>query len=551
MHVTLRLAHLNVWKSLRGWRSASRAAAVLLSVASAASAQSRRVVATFDGEQFRGSTSADSLVLFRGVPYAAAPVGTLRWRAPERRRIQRTVRAATEFGPACPQSPGLGTFYRNIAVAFGRGDSVRITAPRTSEDCLTLNVWAPVVADRHAPLPVMVWIHGGSNIYGEGSSPIYDGARLARRGAVVVTINYRLGALGFLAHPALTAESQNHASGNYALLDQIAALQWVQRNITSLGGDTARVTVFGESAGSIDIMHLMASPRAAGLFHRAIAESGAPMGALTRLAQAEASGVAFARAAGIDSTAGALDALRKLPADSVVALSMRLLAAHPSLGAPIVEGAVLPEMTGNAFDHGRIARVPLMLGSNALEMSSLRVYVPQFERTVGNFTAWVTRSFGLASPRVLSLYPVRADADVEMALLRATTHMFMTCPTRFAARGAARAGMPTYLYQFTRVLPGGESLGAYHSAEIGYVFGTKESWLPLEPVDHELSESMARFWVQFAATGNPNVAGLPEWLPYDQATDRHLELGNTIAAGAGLTRETCDLVQLGLRAQLK
>lgn len=531
MHVTLRLAHLNVWKSLRGWRSASRAAAVLLSVASAASAQSRRIVATFDGEQFRGSTSADSLVLFRGVPYAAAPVGTLRWRAPERRRIQRAVRAATEFGPACPQSPGLGTFYRNIAVAFGRGDSVRITAPRTSEDCLTLNVWAPVGAERRAPLPVMVWIHGGSNIYGEGSSPIYDGARLARRGAVIVTINYRLGALGFLAHPALTAESQNHASGNYALLDQIAALQWVQRNITSLGGDTARVTVFGESAGSIDIMHLMASPRAAGLFHRAIAESGAPMGALTRLAQAEASGVAFARAAGIDSTAGALNALRKLPADSVVALSMRLLAAHPSLGAPIVDGAVLPEMTGNAFDHGRIARVPLMLGSNALEMSSLRVYVPQFERTVGNFSAWVTRSFGLASQRVLSLYPVRADADVEMALLRATTHMFMTCPTRFAARGAARAGMPTYLYQFTRVLPGGESLGAYHSAEIGYIFGTKESWLPLEPVDHELSESMARFWVQFAATGNPNVAGLPEWLPYDQATDRHLELGNTIAAG--------------------
>ena len=551
MHVTLRLAHLNVGKSLRGWRSASRAAAVLLSVASTASAQSRRVVATFDGEQFRGSTSADSLVLFRGVPYAAAPVGTLRWRAPERRRIQRAVRAATEFGPACPQLPGLGTFYRNIAVAFGRGDSVRLTAPRTSEDCLTLNVWAPVVADRHAPLPVMVWIHGGSNIYGEGSSPIYDGARLARRGAVVVTINYRLGALGFLAHPALTAESPDHASGNYALLDQIAALQWVQRNIISLGGDTARVTVFGESAGSIDIMHLMASPRAAGLFHRAIAESGAPMGALTRLAQAEASGVAFARAAGIDSTAGALDALRKLPADSVVALSMRLLAAHPSLGAPIVEGAVLPEMTGNAFDHGRIARVPLLLGSNALEMSSLRVYVPQFERTVGNFTAWVTRSFGLASPRVLSLYPVRADADVEMALLRATTHMFMTCPTRFAARGAARAAMPTYLYQFTRVLPGGESLGAYHSAEIGYVFGTKESWLPLEPVDHELSESMARYWVRFAATGNPNVAGLPEWLPYDQATDRHLELGNTIAAGAGLTRETCDLVQLGLRAQLK
>jgi para-nitrobenzyl esterase len=230
---------------------------------------------------------------------------------------------------------------------------------------------------------------------------------------------------------------------------------------------------------------------------------------------------------------------------------MRLLPAHPSLGGPIMDSVVLREMTGKAFDQGRMAPVPVLLGSNALEMSSLRTYVPQFERTVANYTAWVTRTFGLATSRMLALYPVRADSDVADALLRATTHMYMTCPTRFAARGVSRAGRPTYLYQFTRVLPGGESLGAYHSAEIGYVFGTKERWLPLEPVDHQLSDAMARYWVQFAATGDPNVDGLPAWPAYESAGDRHLELGSTIAPSAGLTRETCDLVQLALRAQLK
>ena len=551
MSGTDRFARLRLWRSAGAGRTAVRFVAVLMCVAAPAFGQSQQITARFDGETFAGAAGRDSIVVFRGVPYAAAPVGSLRWRAPARRQIGRTVRAATAFGAACPQSPGLGTFYRNIAAAFHRGDSVRVAPPRTAEDCLFLNVWAPVVLRRNERRPVMIWIHGGSNIYGEGSSPIYDGTQLARRGAVVVTINYRLGALGFLAHPALSAESTDHVSGNYALLDQIAALQWVRRNIAVLGGDTARVTIFGESAGAIDIMHLMAAPRAAGLFQGAIAESGAPMGALTTLAFAEAAGVAFARAAGIDSTPSAAAALRKLPVDSVVALGMSLLAAHPSLGAPIADGVVLPQMTGKAFDQGRVAQVPLLLGSNALEMSSLRSYVPQFDRTVGNFNAWVLRTFGLAAPRVRSIYPVRDDSDVEMTLLRATTHMYMTCPTRFAARGAARAGLPTYLYQFTRVLPGGESLGAYHSAEIGYVFGTKESWLPLEPVDRDLSDVMSRYWVQFAATGNPNGPGLPEWPQYDAVADRHLDLGSAITTGAGLTRETCDLVQLALRAQLK
>lgn len=530
-------------------RTLSVGVATLVCAATPALGQSHAVSARFDSETFSGSALSDSVLVYKGIPYAAPPVGTLRWQAPQRRVAQRGIHAATAFGPACPQSPGLGAFYRNIAAAFGRADSVHLPPLRASEDCLTLNIWAHAPTGRSTPRPVMVWIHGGSNVFGQGSSAIYDGARLAKRGVVVVTINYRLGAFGFLAHPALSAESPYHASGNFALLDQIAALEWVRRNIGAVGGDTSRVTIFGESAGSIDIMHLMASPLSAGLLQRAIAESGAPMGAMPTLAQAEKSGVALATALGIDSTKDVLSALRKLPADSVVATSMRMLGDNPSFGGPIVDGYVVPEMTGKAFDQGRVAKVPLLLGTNALEMSSLRTYVPQFQRTVGNYTTWVSRTFSLVGPRLLSLYPVRQDSEVEMTVLKLTTHLYMTCPTRFAARGTSRAGVPTFLYQFTRVLPGGESLGAFHSAEIGYVFGTKESWLPLEPVDYSLSDRMEQYWVQFATTGDPNVVGLPGWPRYEADTDRHLELGTAVASSAGLTKETCDLVQAALRGQ--
>jgi len=514
--------------------------------------QSRPAVVRFDGEAVMGVSIADSLRVYRAIRYAAAPTGSRRWKPPERHVAERGTRRADRFGPACPQSAtGLGPFYRTIAAGFGRADSVNLEQPQTSEDCLTLNIWSTGKAGATAPRPVMVWVHGGSNVFGEGASSVYDGTKLARRGVVVVTINYRLGALGFMAHPALSAESPMHASGNYALLDQIAALQWVQRNIAQVGGDPSRVTLFGESAGSIDIMHLMASPLAAGLFHRAIAQSGAPMAVLPTLTQAERTGVAFTAAFGLDSGQNVLAAMRAMPVDSVVALSTRLLSANPNLSSAVVDGHVLRESTGKAFDQGRIAHIPMLFGSNALEMSTLRTYIPKFDRTVANYGAWVSRTFSLLAPRMLALYPVTSDGDVERTLVQATTHLYMTCPTRFAARGAARASLPTYLYQFTRVLPGGESLGAYHSAEIGYVFGTKESWLPLEAVDATLSDSMMTYWVQFAMNGDPNVPSLPAWPRYDEASDRHLELGRVIAPSEGLSRDACDLVQTALRAQLR
>jgi para-nitrobenzyl esterase len=521
-------------------------------IASTLAAQTvRGPVAMFDGVSFAGTPFATGGAEFRGVPYAAPPVGALRW-APTRRVTLDTRRThdATRFGPACPQGNSLSSFVRNIAAAFGRADSVRITTPVTSEDCLTLNIWTP---DRSpdARRPVMVWIHGGSNITGQGSSDVYNGANLAARGVVVVTINYRLGALGFLAHPALATESAQRASGNYALLDQIEALRWVQRNIQSVGGDPARVTVFGESAGSFDIMHLLASPLSTGLIHRAITQSGAPMATMPTRAQAESLGLVFASRVLRDTTHSVLTALRALSADSVVAATARMQIEASDFAGPVIDGHVLIDATGKRFDTGRILPVPMLTGSNALEMSSLRGYVPQFPRTVANYSAWLSRSFGLIAPRLLALYPAASDADVVPALLRVTTDLYMTCPTRFAARGVARTGQPSYLYYFTRVIPGGESLGAYHSAELGYVFGNRESWLPAQPEDFALSNTMQQYWVQFATTGDPNVSGLPAWPAHAENADQSLELGTPVSARTGVQKPACDLVQFALRAMLK
>lgn len=523
---------------------------LLCTAANTLTAQSKAPQAQFDGERFTGTQSGSSgEVAFKGIPYAAPPIGELRWRPPQPRAKSSQSQKATAFGPSCPQTPYLLAFSKNIASVFHMADKVDTTRVPTREDCLTLNIWTANWNARSSLKPVMVWLHGGSNLYGEGSSRLYDGATLARRGVVVVTLNYRLGALGFIAHPALSAESPQHSSGNYGLLDQIAALQWVQRNIRAVGGDPARVTVFGESAGAIDLVALMASPLSKALFHRAIAESGAPLGATSTLKQSEASGVALASALGIDSTGNVLAALRSTPAEAIVTAQGRVVLAGQFAPGPIADGWVLPEGIGKAFDAGRQQPVPLMIGSNALEMTTLRVYLPRFPRTVSAYQGWIEQSFSAAAPRLKELYPATADADVDGALLRLTTDLYITCPSRFAARAVSHSGQPAYLYYYTRVLPGGEKLGAYHSAEIGYVFGNKVAWLPREAIDDTLTDRMGAYWVNFAATGNPNGPGLPNWPMHDAAQDRYLELGDRVSEHAGLRREVCDIVTLGLRAQ--
>ena len=511
----------------------------------AATGQSRpRAIA--DGETLEGVSVGPTIAVFRGVPFAAPPVGELRWRPPTRHRPRTGIRNATEFSASCAQSDRLQAWLKSIAATFGTVAKVDATPMVSSEDCLYLNVWTGNLSRRQARQPVMVWIHGGSNLNGEGFSPLYDGNALAMKGVVVVTINYRLGVFGFMAHPALTAESPNRSSGNYGLLDQIEALRWVARNISAFGGDPGRVTVFGESAGSIDIMHLMASPLATGLFHRAIAESGAPMAAIALLTLAHGAGVAVGKALASDS-ANPLLGLRAAPTQAVLAAGARVMAGGQLFG-PIADGWVIPDVTARIFEAGNQQRVPILIGSNALELSTLRVFMPAVERTVGGYEKWVGQTFGAATPRILALYPVKTPDQVDGRSLEAFTDVLFTCPTRIAARAMAKVGTPVFLYQFTRVLPGGETLGAFHSIEIAYVFGNPAPWLPREAVDERLSAAMMAYWVRFAATGDPNGGSEPQWPRYGPSAE-YLELGSTVRAGRALKHDVCDLIEPGLRAR--
>lgn len=517
---------------------------VLLTLVHTHFAFAQKAIAVADGETLQGVVLPGGVSVFRGVPYAQPPVGDLRWRPPMRRPTGSGDRQAQKFSASCMQTDRLITWSRNIAEKLGTIDKFTDSPPVVSEDCLYLNVWSASVGGRERR-PVMVWIHGGSNMNGEGHSAWYDGAMLAKRGVVVVTINYRLGVFGFLAHPALTAESPEHSSGNYGLLDQMEALRWVQRNISAFGGDSSRVTVFGESAGSIDIMHLMASPAAKGLFHRAIAESGAPMAAMRTLHQAELVGADILRSLVIDS-ASAAASLRAASAAAVLDAAVRSGAALGTLN-PIVDGWVLPEVTARVFEAGKQHAVPLIAGTNALEMSTLTAYMPRFEQTPAGYNAFVGLLLGPAAPTALRILPVSSVEQVSPQSLALVTDVFMTCPTRIAARSNAATGAPVYLYHFTRVLPGGDKLGAYHGMEITYVFGNRLPWMPREPIDEKLSDALMGYWTRFAATGNPNGDGATIWPRYD-ASARYLELGDAIKPGESLKHEMCDAIEPRLRA---
>ena len=498
--------------------------------------------AVADGEKLEGSLlpGRGAIAVFRGVPYATPPTGDLRWRPTVRHPTASGVRSAKEFAAACSQTDRLTAWERSIAQAFGTESKLNPKPLTTSEDCLYLNVWTGNLG-RSAGQPVMVWIHGGSNLNGEGSSPWYDGAALAAKGVVVVTINYRLGVFGFMAHPALTAESADHASGNYGLLDQLEALRWVQRNIAAFGGDAGRVTVFGESAGSIDIVHLMASPMAKGLFHRAIAESGAPMLPMVPLKAAEQTGVRVAKGLNADST-NPLPSLRAASTQDVMAAADRSMATV-QLTSPVVDGWVLPAMTVQTFQAGKQLAVPLLIGSNALEMTTLRSYLPRVERSVEGYQKWVGQFFGAAGPKVLERVPVKDSSEVEPRVLELATDWLFTCPSRTAARAMGAVGSPAFRYVFTRVLPGGESLGAYHGMEITYAFGNRLPWMPREAVDEKISATMMEYWTRFAATGDPNGGSQAKWPRYTGETDQVLELGPTVRVVTGLKKDFCDLIE--------
>jgi para-nitrobenzyl esterase len=484
-------------------------------------------------------SSADVRV-YRGIPYAAPPIGDLRWKAPQPAEKWQGLRQAAEFSNACWQ-----TQYPAAAAIY------QAKLPPLSEDCLYLNLWTPAKSAKDR-LPVMVWIHGGGFTRGYGGSHAYDGEALARKGAVIVTINYRLGIFGFFAHPALSAESGHHASGNYALLDQIAALQWVQKNIAAFGGDPGRVTIFGESAGSWAVNVLMASPLAKGLFQRAIGESGGSFSPMKTLTEAEKEGeklaasIAPAPAADAKTEAGAkaeakpssqaiLKMLRAKPAEEL------LKSSETETARAIVDGWVLPDTVAAIFAQGRQNDVPLLVGYNADEGTTLAPQGANIKALM--FVGGSYQRYGSQADAFLKIYPAGSDEQAVASFYSAFRDQLFGWEMRSWARMATKTGhQSAYLYYFSRRLPGPQSarLRAFHASEIPYVFGTFFWPFPWEDTDKKLSDAMTSYWVNFAATGNPNGGSLVKWPAYSAKDDQALEFGDQIAVRSEINKAGLD-----------
>jgi len=467
----------------------------------------------------------DGVRVFKGLPFAAPPVGELRWRPPQPVVPWAGVRRADTFGPQCPQLP------------YPAGSPYTFDRAPTSEDCLYLNVWT--TAGAHERQPVMVWVHGGAWTRGSASQTTggalsYDGAALARKGVVVVTVNYRLGPFGFFAHPDLTAESPQRSSGNYAILDHIAALEWVRDNIAAFGGNPANVTVFGQSAGAWSVNATQATPLARGLFHRVIGESGAQLSGTQTLAAAEQNGADLATAVGADS----LDALRAVPAERLLLV--------PAFRAWLnVDGWVLPDEVQTLFAQRRHSHVPVLVGSNANEWTTL-ADPATFPKTMEAYRRAIEMFFPGMAEHFDGVYPVTHEADIPGALQGLWRDTWFTLPMRTWARRATAGGQPAYLYQFTHVPPSPDASvwGAYHVSEVQYVFGNLNvPTFRYTDTDRALSETMSSYWVNFATHGDPNGAGLPRWTPYDREAEPYLDLGATVQPRHRLLKAQLDFLE--------
>jgi para-nitrobenzyl esterase len=464
----------------------------------------------------RGATAGreDRISVYKGIPFAAPPVGKLRWRPPAPVESWTGIRPATEFGPAAVQG------YSNFG---GVSDKVW-----QSEDCLYLNVWTPA-ASPDERLPVMVWVHGGGFAIGSGSNPGYAGEKLVERGVVLVTINYRLNLFGAFAHPWLTRESERQASGNYGLMDQIEALKWVQKNIAAFGGDPSRVTIFGESAGSRSVTLLMVSPLSKGLFHGGICQSGAARDVSQSLEDREKEGMALVE----KLVAKTLDELRaKTVSDFLAVVDLRSNPLRAFNSNPMIDGWVVPEDPRKFYAMGRQHPVPLIVGLN--EDEGTLMLVGTRIKTADDFKGFIRHRYGENADKVLEVYGPASEGEVAEALHRHQTDSAMTLPARRQARWMEKAGLKSRLYFFTRVPPtaAGQRLRAHHGAEIAYVFGMLgPEWGRATDVDRKLSNVMMTYWTRFAATGDPNAEGMPAWPEYRSANDAYLELGDEIKAG--------------------
>lgn len=506
-----------------------------------------RSVMTKDGE----------LAVFKGIPYAAPPVGDLRWRPPQPVESWHGVRKAKNYGPTgFMRMKEFDVFIDGIVKGQGFGwlksyllkTFVKIAPkPPQSEDCLTLNVRTP---DLNAKLPVMVWIHGGAHQAGSSRDLFYESNTLARKGVVVVTINYRLGIFGYFAHPELSAESAHGVSGNYGTLDQIAALEWVQRNIAAFGGDPDNVTIFGESAGGESVLHMMVSPLARGLFHKAIAQSPATGAQRVHLKRpfhifpaAEQIGVHFANDIGISGD----DQLKQLRSISGVQLQKLVNERKGALGSyyPVVDGYVLPKDVFATFAAGEQATVPFIIGSNADETTlfyplfqgPIPEYSEQFAHPDGRLPDYMVKEFGEDLQELIEIYPGLATCE-DRALIAHQGDLLFGAPVRFYAGEAARQGVPAYVYMFKRTPHGqNQTAGAFHASELPFVHDTPSSMFPMNDDDRKLGQVMRACWLNFAKTGVPTPPDDQAWEPFDDDDPRWLVFDTTAVQMEPVSRE--------------
>lgn len=501
------------------------------------------VLSISSGELVGLSDEDTGIASFKGIPYAAPPVGEMRWQPPQPAQPWEGVLNADTHGPGCYQnSDGLGAFIDLMMDGVGLEPWKRfifsslasaLSDAEISEDCLTLSVFSPAVSDK--PLPVMVWYHGGGHKNGAGDAMNYDGTLLAERDVVLVSINYRLSVFGFLAHPELSAESPHNSSGNYGTLDQIHALHWVQDNIAAFGGDPNNVTVFGESAGGHSVGQVMASPLAAGLLHRGIAQSGMGTHQFQPLRggdrNGEGLGLALAAELGISGT-GQLSRLRELSPEQLTTAfeSRRDL---EGLSHPFIDGWVFPDAVGRIFARGEQANVPLMVGSNGDEGTLLAPligtpFVDQHPgpKSVAEYKDMVRKVYPDSAEQILALYPVASDEDLFGAINDLFGDHFFGMQAWYAAQQTAKQGIPTWLYFFTRQSPAeSQWAGAYHGADIQFVFGSFFPIFPRNEFDESLSAKMMDYWTNFARSGDPNGEGLPQWTAFDPQSPQEMELG--------------------------
>ncbi len=503
-----------------------------------------------------------------GIPFAAPPVAELRWRAPQAALSWDGVRDGTQFGAECMQMrAGSGEFLRDLLNGLGLSAVQRHLAavvlerappPLESEDCLFLNVRSANIGGD--PLqPVMVWIHGGSHQSGAGSQSLYQANQLVEQGVVLVTINYRLGVFGYIAHPALSADDPRGVSGNYGLLDQVAALAWIRDNIEAFGGDPDNVTIFGESAGAQSVTEIMSTPLSQGLFHKAILQSGASSYNVNGLTTA-VEGRLTMHEAGLDFFDGlvAADAsaadLRAIPAVDLIAhIPNKMHLGGYAL--PTVDGLVIPKLMGQAIGDGSIHNVPILAGYNADEgtlfydsIQRPTVIVPDFPETQDARLAWLSEIYGDADAEALiHLYGLDDPETYQAAETDMLGDDLFGVHMRYLAAANTAQGAPAYLYHFTRVPPSRtQTIGAFHAAEIFFVFGSHSPLTRLSDADEALTEAMGLYWTNFARTGNPNGAGLPDWPLYKPSSDQWMTFNPSIEVKSGLRAAKLDIMQRAL-----